>query len=362
MPAGPAVTHPRRAAAALCEPGRLPLSARARAEVARVAERYPMRIPPHLAACIDWSDPRCPVRRQLVPDRRELEPGGAADPLDEERFCLAPGVVRRFEDRLLAIVTHACPVHCRHCNRKRLWRRGGEHGLEVAGPEQIALALRRAPGAREVILSGGEPLLLSDRALGERLEAARAAPGVELVRIHSRAPVSVPERITPALARRLGRERPLWFVTHFNAAREVTPRAARAVARLLQAGVPVLNQAVLLRGVNDSFAALEALGRALVRVGVKPHTLFQLDHAEGVLHFQVPLRRAVELVGALRRRASGLLVPHLLVDLPGRGGKVAVGPDTIRRWTRRGAWLRGADGRERFYFDGGAGGSAGAAW
>jgi len=339
-------------ARALTEPEELPLSPRARAAAARVAARYPMRIPPHLAACIDWRDPRCPVRRQLVPDPRELAPGGALDPLDEERFLVAPGVVRRFEDRLLAIVTHACPVHCRHCNRKRLWRRDGpQPGLAVAGPEEIALALRRAPGAREVILSGGEPLLLSDRALDARLEAARAGPGIALVRIHSRAPVSIPERITPALARRLGRHRPLWFVTHFNTAREVTPRAARAVGRLLQAGVPVLNQAVLLRGVNDSHAALVALGRALLAIGVKPHTLFQLDRAEGVLHFQVPLRRAIALVAGLRRRASGLLVPHLLVDLPGRGGKVAVGPESVRRWTARGAWIRGADGRAVLYPD-----------
>jgi lysine 2,3-aminomutase len=333
----------------LTRPEQLPLGARARAGVARVVQRYPMRIPPQLAACIDWADPRCPVRRQLVPDPRELAPGGAPDPLGEERFEVAPGVIRRFEDRLLALVTHRCPVLCRHCNRKRLWRANGAHGLSTAGPEEIALALGRSPGAREVILSGGEPLALPDRTLDRLLEAARARAGVELVRIHSRAPVSIPERVTLALARRLGRHAPLWFVTHFNAAREVTPASRAAVGRLLRAGVPVLNQAVLLRGVNDSFDAQADLGRALLAIGVKPHTLFQLDRAEGVLHFQVPLGRAMALVAALRRRASGLLVPHLVVDLPGRGGKVAVGPDTVRRFTERGAWLRGADGREHLY-------------
>lgn len=334
-------------AASLTDPNTLPLPERTRRRAARAAARYPMRIPPRLARRIDWSNPRCPLRRQLLPDPRELAAGGAADPLDEERFSPAPGLVHRFGDRLLALVTSSCPVRCRHCNRKRLWSRPER----PADAEGLGRALAGSGRVREVILSGGEPLLLGDRALAALLEAARSRPGVELVRIHSRAPVALPERITPSLARLLARHAPLWFVTQVNCAAEIDPAVRRAFDRLRAAGVGLLNQATLLRGVNDSLRAQLALGRALVAAGVKPYYLFQLDRAAGTLHFQVPLQRGLRIMARLRAGHSGLLVPHYMADLPGRGGKVELGPDAVLGLTADGTWLRGADGRRHFYPD-----------
>jgi lysine 2,3-aminomutase len=302
------------------DPGDLGLPARATRGIEAVSRTFPLRIPTHLLAALDPEGPRGPIGRQLIPDNRELAEGGAADPLGEEAFEVEPGVIQRFEDRLLALVSSTCPVHCRHCNRKRFWK----EPPAVAGPEEIARALRRRRNIREVILSGGEPLLLSDRWLRRLLSAARSSKQVELVRIHTRIPWSLPSRVTDGLVRTLKRHRPLWLSLHFNHARELTAPTCVALSKLREAGLPMLNQAVLLRGINDSVNAQLELGRALVANGVKPHYLFQLDRARGTLHFQVPMPRAAELIGSLQGRYSGLLIPHLLIDLPGRRGKVPV--------------------------------------
>ncbi len=325
----------------------LPLSSRTKRALAPVIEKYPMRLPPHLAQLIDWNDPRCPIKRQVLPSLNELHDAGCADPLDEERFSVAPGVIRRFDDRLLALVHHTCPILCRHCNRKRTWLAP----FVPAGTQDIAKALSKSSHIKEVILSGGEPLLLSNKSLDSLLCAARSKPGVQVLRIHSRAPMSLPSRITPALVRMLKRHDPLWFVTHFNTHKEMSAQSRRALAILRSAGIPVLNQAVLLRGVNDSTRALAALGRALVSAGVKPYYLFQLDMATGTTHFQVPLRRGLEIVSRLQRNHSGLLVPRYMADLPGRGGKVELSPEIIVKWTDKGAILRGADGKDLLYED-----------
>jgi lysine 2,3-aminomutase len=311
----------------------------------KVTDAYPLRVTPHLLRLMDPENPRCPIRRQVVPHPRELDPGGQSDPLEEESFQVEPGVLCRFGDRLLALVSARCPVHCRHCNRKRYWAAPGP----VAGAQEIARAVKQNPGVREVILSGGEPLLLSDRALNRRLQAARSRSRVDLVRIHSRVPVTLPARITPGLVRTLKKHRPLWFVTHFNHEKELCAPATGALAQLLDAGIPLLNQAVLLRGVNDSVAALANLGRALASAGVKPHYLFQLDRAAGTLHFQVPMRRALDLIARLRAKHSGLVVPHLLADLPGKDGKVPITPSAVLKITNKGTLLRTPRGKRVWY-------------
>lgn len=313
----------------------------------KVADAYPLRITPHLLRLMDPKNPRCPIRRQMVPHPRELDPGGQSDPLGEEAFQVEKGVLCRFGDRLLALVSAGCPAHCRHCNRKRYWTAPGP----VAGSREIARAVSKNPGVREVILSGGEPLLLSDRALDERLKAARSRSRVDLVRIHSRIPVTLPSRITPGLVRVLKKHRPLWFVTHFNHEKEVCAPSIRSLARLREAGIPLLNQAVLLRYVNDSVTAQAALGRALAKAGVKPHYLFQLDRATGTLHFQVPMRRALDLIARLRAKHSGLIVPHLLVDLPGKAGKVPITPSAVLKTSRNGTLLKTPQGKRVWYQD-----------
>jgi lysine 2,3-aminomutase len=324
------------------DPSRLGLASGRLLQVARI---YPLRITPHLLALMDPKDPRCPVRRQLVPDARELRPGGDRDPLSEEPWQVEKGVLCRFGDRLLALVSAGCPVHCRHCNRKRYWSSPGP----VAGAGEIARAVCRNPDVREVILSGGEPLLLSDGALDRLLQASRSRTRVDLVRIHSRIPCTLPSRLTPGLLRMLKRHRPLWFVTHFNHAKELSAPARRSLLLLRDAGIPLLNQAVLLRGVNDSVAAQAALGRSLAACGVKPHYLFQLDRAAGTLHFQVPMRRAVALIARLRAGHSGLIVPHLLADLPGRDGKVPLTPSAVLKITDRGTLLKTPRGKRVWY-------------
>lgn len=326
------------------DPSRLGISSGRLMEVVRT---YPLRVTPHLLSIMDLKNPRCPVRRQMIPDPRELAPGGHRDPLDEESFLVETGVVCRFGERLLALVSASCPIHCRHCNRKRYWSAPGP----VAGPGEIARAVSKNPDVREVILSGGEPLLLSDRALDDRLQAARSRARVDLLRIHSRIPLALPARITPGLLRVLKRHRPLWFVTQFNHEKELSAESRRSLGRLRDAGIPLLNQAVLLRGVNDSLAAQAALGRALAAAGVKPHYLFQLDRAAGTLHFQVPMRRALDIITRLRARHSGLIVPHLLVDLPGKAGKVPITPGAVLKITRRGTLLRTPRGGRMWYHD-----------
>jgi len=313
----------------------------------KVTDAYPLRITPHLLGLMDLENPRCPIRRQLVPHPRELDPGGQSDPLGEEAFQVEKGVLCRFGDRLLALVSATCPAHCRHCNRKRHWSRPGP----VAGVKQIARAVKQNRDVREVILSGGEPLLLSDRALDDLLQAARSRSRVDLVRIHSRVPVTLPARITPGLVRTLKKHRPLWFVTHFNHEKELCPPSLRSLARLRNAGIPLLNQAVLLRGVNDSVAAQAKLGQALAAAGVKPHYLFQLDRAAGTLHFQVPMLRALDLIARLRAKHSGLIVPHLLADLPGKAGKVSITPSAVIKITKQGTLLRTPRGKQVWYRD-----------
>jgi lysine 2,3-aminomutase len=331
--------------ACLTNPNQLPLEPKRRQRMEQVTQRFPMKIPAYLAGLIDWANPRCPIRRQLVPDVRELAPAGVPDPLEEEQFSVASGVIQRFQDRLLALVSNACPALCRHCNRKRYWT----CKLQTAKPEDIGQALSRRRRIKEVILSGGDPLMLKNSSLDLLLQAARSKEGIELVRIHSRAPVSFPARITKALVQMLSKHQPVWFCTHFNHAKEVTPEAGQAVLKLNAAGICVLNQAVLLKGVNDSVTAQAQLGRALLRVGVKPHYLFQLDRAQGTLHFQVPLKKSVNILANLQAHHSGLLVPHLLVDLPGRGGKVPITTSSIIRMTPKGAWIKGTDGKQVFY-------------
>jgi lysine 2,3-aminomutase len=329
-------------------PEKLGLSKTATKAALRVSSVFPMRIPRPLFPLMDVSDPEDPIRKQLIPNIRELDGDGDPDPLDETSFQIGPGLIRRFEDRLLALVSSTCPLLCRHCNRKRTWK----EPMSVASSEEIARALSRLPAIREVILSGGEPLLLSDRTLSSLLEAASSGKNVQNIRIHTRIPFSLPSRIQTPLVRLLRSHQPTWIVTHFNHAREVHKEAQKALALLREAGIPLLNQAVLLRGINDSVAAQSELGWALVRAGVKPHYLFQLDRARGTLHFQVPLRKSLQIISTLHARHSGLIVPHLLADLPGRGGKVPLLPDAVIRFTKNGALLRGSDGTPVLYREG----------
>jgi len=288
-----------------------------------VLRAYPMAITPYYLSLLDPADENDPLRRQCFPDSRELtfSLGGVPDPLEEEKDMPVPGLIHRYPDRCLTIVTGTCAVYCRHCNRKRMWR-ADEPGRTREELQTMVDHVAKTPALREVIVSGGDPLLISEPILDWFLGALRAVPHVEVLRIGSRTPVTLPMRITPELCAMLKRHRPLWFNTQFNHGREITEESARACEMLLEAGIPVGNQSVLLRGVNDNDDAMRELLYGLERISVRPYYLFQCDPVQGTDHFRAEIGSGMEIMERLRRNISGLCMPRYVLDCPGGGGKV----------------------------------------
>jgi lysine 2,3-aminomutase len=309
----------------------LPLTDRELEGAQRAArEGLPLRITPYYLSLVDASDPACPIRRQCVPDAREAHEvaGDLADPLGEEAHEVAPHLVQRYPDRVLLLATDQCAVYCRFCTRSRIVGAGdGAVPLGELGP---ALDwLRAHPEVRDVILSGGDPLAMATDRLVRLVEAVRGVPTVETIRLATRVPVTLPMRVTRELLRALRPHHPLWVMTHFNHPRELSREAAAACARMADAGFPVMNQTVLLAGVNDDASVLEALFRGLVRNRVRPYYLLQADPVRGTGHLRTPLARGVELMERLQGRLSGIALPKLICDTPGGRGKVPVGPDYV---------------------------------
>lgn len=299
-----------------------------RPALAAVAARYAIAIPPTLAALIDSPDD--PIARQFVPHQDELRlaPHEHPDPIGDDALSAIKGIVHRYPDRALLKPLLACPVYCRFCFRRE--HVGPDGGLLSRAELAAALAwLAAHPEIREVILTGGDPLMLSPARLGALLAGLDAIPHLETLRIHTRLPLATPERITPALLAALETTTPLWLVLHANHAREFTRPGRAALDRLRRAGLPLLGQSVLLAGVNDSPEALEALFRAMLAARVKPYYLHQLDPAPGTARFHVPIARGQDLLRALRGRVTGLAWPTYVLDIPGGAGKVPIGPDYL---------------------------------
>lgn len=272
--------------------------------------------------------PTCPVRRQAIPHEDELriEPWDMRDPLGEDDHSPVPILTHRYPDRALLYVTHNCPVYCRHCTRSR--KVGDEASAPARAEFEAAYAyLRRTPAVRDVLVSGGDPLSLSDARLVEIVASLRAIDSVEVIRLCTRNPVTLPQRITPALVAALRPYAPLFVHTHFNHPLECTPEAARALALLADGGLVLGNQMVLLRGVNDDADTVAALGRWLLRQRCRPYYMFQCDPVAGTAHLRTPIRTGLEILDQLRGRISGLAIPQYAVDLPGGGGKVTLVPD-----------------------------------
>ena len=288
-----------------------------------VAERYSIAVTPAMAALI--TSPDDPIARQYIPDPAELvtAPHEIEDPTADAPFTPVKGVVRRYPDRALLKPLLACPVYCRFCFRREVV--GPDGGLLTEAELEAALAwLAATPDIREVILTGGDPLMLSPRRLGWLMGRLSAIPHVEILRIHSRVPVADPARVTPELVAALETEKAFFLCVHANHAREFSDIAGQALARLVRAGVPLLGQSVLLRGVNDTPQALEDLFRAMLRHRVKPYYLHQLDPAPGTARFHVPEAEGLALVRGLRGRVSGLGQPSYVRETAGGGGKVPV--------------------------------------
>ncbi len=292
-----------------------------------VTARYPLRITPHYLNLIE--KPGDPIWRQCVPELCEVAVDDLPeDSLNEGSFSPVPAVVHRYPDRALLLVSGQCAGYCRFCTRKN---RVGTAALAFS-TEQIAAGIAyvaATPGIRDVILTGGDPLLLDDDRLETILASLHSIPNVEMIRIGSRVPVTLPERITPQLCRLLGRFQPLYLNTHFNHPRELVAASVAACTRLADAGIPLGNQTVLLRGVNDDSETMTALCRGLLKIRVRPYYLHHLDQARGTAHFRVPVERGLEIIAAMRGQVSGLGIPQYVVDPPGGQGKVPLLPENL---------------------------------
>ena len=282
------------------------------------AWRMPLGITPYLLALLAQEAPDGPLRRTVLPDAREARTGRGEwrDPLGEEAHAVAPGLIRSYPHKALLLATAECASYCRYCTRART------AGKPAAGGSGAALAwLRRTPEVRDVLVSGGDPLTLSDGRLEGLLRALRDLPHVELIRIGTKVPAVLPQRITPALARMLKRYRPVWLSLHFTHPAELTGRAAAACERLAGAGLPLMNQTVLLRGINDDSETMRRLNEGLLRLGVKPYYLHQGDRAAGTAHLRSTIARGRSILRGLCGQVSGYALPHFMLDPPGGGGK-----------------------------------------
>lgn len=303
-------------------------------ETRAVAARYAVAVTPAMRALITDRDD--PIGRQFLPHPDELvtAPHECGDPIGDDALSPVKGIVHRYPDRALLKPLLVCPVYCRFCFRRE--HVGPDGGLLTGAELDAALDwLRARPAIREVILTGGDPLMLSPRRMGALIAALSAIPHVETIRLHSRVPLADPDRVTPELVAALGTDRALWLVVHANHADEFTPAGRAALRRILAAGIPLLGQSVLLAGVNDTEAALEALFRAQIATRMKPYYLHQLDPAPGTARFHVPIVRGRALLAALRGRVTGLAWPTYVFDVPGGFGKVPVGPDWFEGETVR---------------------------
>jgi lysine 2,3-aminomutase len=282
-----------------------------------------------MAALMDPSDPADPIARQFVPTEAELvpAPGESADPIGDEAHSPVPGIVHRYPDRVLLKVTHSCAVYCRFCFRREVVGPGGAQALSPAALDAALAYIAAHPAIWEVILTGGDPLMLSPRRMADVMRRLAAIDHVRIVRFHTRVPVVDPERVTDALVdAMLASGKTTWLAVHANHPREFTPAARAACDRLLAAGIPLVGQTVLLRGVNDDPATLEALMRGFVEARIKPYYLHHGDFAPGTGHFRLSLAEGQALVKSLRGRVSGLAQPTYVLDIPGGHGKVPVGP------------------------------------
>lgn len=311
-----------------------------RAGLAGSASLFRVGITPYYASLMDPAHASCPIRMQAIPqlaeaDIREEE---LRDPLGEDTHNPAPSVVHKYPDRVLFLVVDRCGIYCRHCNRRRLV--GGDEPPTTADLEAGLDYIARTPRIRDVLLSGGDPLLLSTRRLDYLLGRLRAIAHVETIRIGTRMPVVCPMRIDDELCAALRRHHPLFINTHFNHAAELTPEARAGCERLVDAGIPVGNQTVLLRGINSSVRSLRALMRGLLRSRVRPYYLFQGDTVIGTDHLRTPVETAMTLYEGLRGWMNGMAVPHLVLDAPGGGGKVPIIPSYIERLDERSVLVR----------------------
>ncbi len=309
----------------------LELSPQERAGCLFAAHKLALAITPHFFNLIDPRDPNCPVRRQVIPhiDESVVAPGESSDPVGEEGTMPVPGIVHRYPDRVLFLVTDRCASYCRYCTRSRLVSNAQSYDFHPE-LEQGLQYIAAHPEVRDVLISGGDPLLLSDAKIDALLGRLRAIPHVEFIRMGSRIPVFLPQRITPELAAIFRKHGPIWMSIHTNHPKEITRELAEACERLSLAGVPLGNQSVLLNGINDTPEIMKSLVHRLLMMRVRPYYLYACDLIEGSTQFRAPIQKGIDIIRALRGHTTGYGVPQLIIDGPGGGGKIPINPEYVQ--------------------------------
>jgi len=308
----------------------IPLTQQDEDDIEAVLERFRIAITPYYLTLIDPEDPQDPVKLQAIPSVEETYIGAndMNDPLDEDKDSPVPGLTHRYPDRVLFLVTDMCGMYCRHCTRRRF---AGQKDSE-SPTERVQRGIdyiRGNPQVRDVLLSGGDVLLLGDKRLEWIISELRKIDHVEIIRLGTRTPVVMPQRITDNLVNMLKKYHPIWLNTHFNHYNEITPESAAAIAKLADAGIPLGNQSVLLRGVNDCVNIMRTLVTRLAAMRVRPYYIYQCDLSSGIEHFRTPISKGIEIIEGLRGHVSGFCVPTFVVDAPGGGGKIPVMPQYV---------------------------------
>lgn len=331
------------------------LTDREREDISACLKKFRMAITPYYASLINESERDCPIRLQAIPQIDELQParGDMRDPLHEDIDSPVPGLTHRYPDRVLLLVTDTCSMYCRHCTRRRM---AGQQDKSMPG-SQLDRALsyiKNNTSIRDVVISGGDPLTLTDSQLESILKKLRLIRHVEIIRIGTRTPVVMPQRITTELCDMLEKYHPIWINTHFNHPKEITPEAAQACSRLSGAGIPLNNQSVLLRGINDRNDVMKRLVQKLLKIRVRPYYLYQCDLSEGIGHFRTPVSAGIEIMENLRGHTSGLAVPTFVVDAPGGGGKIPLMPNYVLSQGQGKTVLRNFEGNIYMYTEPGS--------
>jgi lysine 2,3-aminomutase len=312
--------------------------------------KFKTAITPYFASLMDKTDPNCAIRRQCIPTLEEFKTSvnELADPCGEEKDTVVPGLVHRYPDRVLLLVTDMCAMYCRHCTRRRIV--GSSEA--VMSDETFELALKYIGGnkkIRDVLISGGDPLLLPTAKLDYYLSRIRSLDNIEIIRIGTRVPVTLPQRVTPELCQMLKKYRPVYLSIHFNHPREITGEVKKACEMLVETGIPLGSQTVLLKGINDKPSIMMKLMHELLKICVRPYYIYQCDLAPGTEHFRTAVITGVKIIGSLRGNTTGYAIPTFVIDAPGGGGKVPIGPEYIISKSRNNIILKNYEGKVFVY-------------
>jgi lysine 2,3-aminomutase len=329
------------------------LSADEHAAVRELGDALPVGITPYYASLMDPRDPSDPIRRTMIPTTSEFvqSPGESPDPLSEDHDMVVDGLVHRYPDRVLFLVTNFCATYCRYCTRARLVGKTGEYHFNFKQYEAALEYLRKHTEVRDVLLSGGDPLTMADDRLDWLLTRLRAIPHIEFVRIGTKVPAVLPQRVTPELCSMLRKHHPLWMSIHFMHPVEVTPEVRQACARLADAGVPLGSQTVLTRDVNDDVETMKSLMHKLLMARVRPYYIYQCDPISGSRHFRTPVETGLKIIEGLRGHTTGYAVPQFVIDAPGGGGKIPLVPEYYQGRDGDDVILRNFEGKTYRYPD-----------